>query len=52
MQADQLCPFIQQIGHQPPPMPDEKDAAVRGILETLGISERGIRSMPNGGYFR
>jgi hypothetical protein len=30
-------------------MPDEKDAAVRGIIEILGISKPGIHSMPNEG---
>ncbi|KAL2824866.1 fungal-specific transcription factor domain-containing protein [Aspergillus cavernicola] len=43
--VDQLCQFIHQSGHQPPPMPEEKDAALRKIVDTLGIAEPGIRSM-------
>ncbi|RFU33861.1 hypothetical protein B7463_g2477, partial [Scytalidium lignicola] len=41
---DQLCRFIRENGLQPPPMPPEKDQALRKVLETLELVEVGSTS--------
>ncbi|KAL5003089.1 fungal-specific transcription factor domain-containing protein [Aspergillus recurvatus] len=36
---NQLCIFIRENGLQPPPMSQEKDTALRKVLEMLGLAE-------------
>ncbi|KAL4761339.1 uncharacterized protein BDW70DRAFT_168090 [Aspergillus foveolatus] len=37
--VNQLCNFIRENGLQPPPMSQEKDSALRKVLEMLGLAE-------------
>ncbi|KAL3437522.1 hypothetical protein BDV09DRAFT_201792 [Aspergillus tetrazonus] len=37
--VNQLCSFIRENGLQPPPMSQEKDSALRKVLEMLGLAE-------------
>ncbi|KAL4754331.1 hypothetical protein BDW72DRAFT_190193 [Aspergillus terricola var. indicus] len=37
--VNQLCSFIRENGLQPPPMSQEKDTALRKVLEVLGLAE-------------
>ncbi|KAL4819520.1 fungal-specific transcription factor domain-containing protein [Aspergillus spinulosporus] len=37
--VNQLCSFIRENGLQPPPMSQEKDTALRKVLEMLGLAE-------------
>jgi hypothetical protein len=44
--VDQLCQFIHENGLQPPKMPDDKDAALQNIFDTLGMTQQTIGPIP------
>ncbi|KAL4807863.1 fungal-specific transcription factor domain-containing protein [Aspergillus unguis] len=37
--VSQLCCFMRENGLQPPPMPQEKDTALKKVLDVLGLAE-------------
>ncbi|KAJ5217927.1 uncharacterized protein N7498_000026 [Penicillium cinerascens] len=42
----QLYQFIHENGLRPPKMPDDKDATLQGILDTLGMTEQAVSLIP------